>query len=507
MVGVGVHPDAEDLAVLAQRQLTVEVDVAGEAGRDQVARAVLDPLHRPLGEDRGQDRHHVARVDGHLVAEAATEVGADDPDHVLGQLRHQRHGGADDVRRLGGHVDGQLLRRPVEVGDRAAALHRRGVRARVVQLELRDDVSVGERPVGGLLVADLPREAGVVGLVLLVVADDRRVRGHRLGRVHDHREGFVLDPDRLAAVLGGVGVVGDDAGDLLALEPDLVGGQHRLGVVGQRGHPGEVAGRHHLAGEDQAYAGDRVGRAGVDGLDPRVRQGAAQDLHVQHPGQHDVVDVVALAADEPVVLDPLAAGPHPADLDLVERPALLRGRHGCLSPLLGGGPEDRLDDVLVAGAAAQVARQREADLVLGGVRVLGEQRLRGEHHPRRAEAALEAVLLREPLLDRVQLARRTEPLDGGDLVAVGLDGEHRAALHRGAVHEDGAGTAVGGVAAGVGAGEPEPLAQQVREQQPRLDVGGTPFTVDGDRDPAHRDGVVRCGRGDLVEETGHAALS
>ena len=37
------------------------------------------------------------------------------------------------------------------------------------------------------------------------------------------------------------------------------------------------------------------------------------------PGQHDVVDVVAAAADEAVVLDPLAARAHPADLDLVER--------------------------------------------------------------------------------------------------------------------------------------------------------------------------------------------
>ena len=63
VVGVGVHPDAEDLAVLAQRQLALEVDVAGEAGRDQVAGAVLDPLDRTLGEDRGEDRHDVARVD------------------------------------------------------------------------------------------------------------------------------------------------------------------------------------------------------------------------------------------------------------------------------------------------------------------------------------------------------------------------------------------------------------------------------------------------------------
>jgi hypothetical protein len=64
----------------------------------------------------------------------------------------------------------------------------------------------------------------------------------------------------------------------------------------------------------------RPGPAGVDRLDPRVRQRAAQDLHVQHAGEHDVVGVVALAADEAVVLDPLAAGAEPADLDLVECP-------------------------------------------------------------------------------------------------------------------------------------------------------------------------------------------
>ena len=235
VVGVGVHADAEDPAVLAQRQLALEVDVAGEAGRDQVAGAVLDPLDRALGEDRGQDRHDVARVDGHLVAEPAAEVGGDDPDHVLGQLGHQRDGRADDVRRLGGHVDGQLLGGPVEVGDRAAALQRRGVRARVVQLDRRDQVGLLERPVGAGLVADLPVVDDVVVLVLLVVADEGRALRERLGRVHDRRQRLVVDDDRLARVLGDVGVVGDDGGDLLALEAHLVGGQHGLGVVASVG--------------------------------------------------------------------------------------------------------------------------------------------------------------------------------------------------------------------------------------------------------------------------------
>ncbi|HEY1002743.1 MAG TPA: hypothetical protein VGD83_24195 [Streptosporangiaceae bacterium] len=39
---------------------------------------------------------------------------------------------------------------------------------------------------------------------------------------------------------------------------------------------------------------------------------------MQHARQGDVVGVVARAADEAVILDPLAAGTETADLDLVE---------------------------------------------------------------------------------------------------------------------------------------------------------------------------------------------
>src|SRR6478752_7145438 len=79
--------------------------------------------------------------------------------------------------------------------------------------------------------------------------------------------------------------------------------------------------------------------------------------------------------------------------------------------LLRGRPQDGLDDVLVAGAATQVARQTEPDLVLGRVGVRVQQRTRGHHHPRRAEAALEPVLLLEALLHRVELAGGPEALD------------------------------------------------------------------------------------------------
>src|SRR6187549_1073146 len=95
-----------------------------------------------------------------------------------------------------------------------------------------------------------------------------------------------------------------------------------------------------------------------------------------------------------------------------------RGLDGQRRLQLGGGMLDGFDDVDVAGAAAEVAGDRLADLLLRRVRVARQQGGAGEHHPRRAVAALQAVLLPEPVLDRVQGAVLLQPLDGGDLAAV-----------------------------------------------------------------------------------------
>src|SRR5712691_1990921 len=57
-----------------------------------------------------------------------------------------------------------------------------------------------------------------------------------------------------------------------------------------------------------------------------------------------------------------------------------------------------LDDIDVAGAAAQVPRDRLADLLLARVLVALEERAGGHQHPRRTESALQAVLLVEAFL-------------------------------------------------------------------------------------------------------------
>ena len=61
-----------------------------------------------------------------------------------------------------------------------------------------------------------------------------------------------------------------------------------------------------------------------------------------------------------------------------------------------------------------------------------------------------------------------------------LDREQAAGAHRDAVEPDRAGSADAVLAADVGAGEPEAVAEEVGQEQPRLDVLDDDPAVDGD---------------------------
>src|SRR3990172_6237628 len=65
-----------------------------------------------------------------------------------------------------------------------------------------------------------------------------------------------------------------------------------------------------------------------------------------------------------------------------------------------GGLADREDDVVVARAAADVAFDRVADLRLARICIVGDEVGSGHDHPRRAEPALQPVLLPERVLER-----------------------------------------------------------------------------------------------------------
>ena len=126
-------------------------------------------------------------------------------------------------------------------------------------------------------------------------------------------------------------------------------------------------------------------------------------------------------------------------------------------------PLHRLDDLVVAGAAAEVAGQRLAISASLGGRVGLEQRLRRHQDPRRAVAALRGAEVGEGALQRMELVAERETFDGLDRASLHLGGEDEAREHRPAVDQHRAGAALAELAAVLGAGEPALLAQDLEQ--------------------------------------------
>src|ERR1017187_3499704 len=265
-------------------------------------------------------------------------------------------------------------------------------------------------------------------------------RERRFG-VRDGLGGFVFHFDGVDGVGGDVAIGGDGDGDRMSDEVDAIrrqDGVWRDAQAGQRRATGDGADARDIrAGEYGHDAGERERRFRVDGL----------DAGVMHAGQLDVIDIGGGAGDEAGIL---FAADALADQGFGFGDG--SGGHELRSCLVRSFL-DRVDDVLVARAAAEIAVQTVADLFVGGVRVALQQ-LAGSHdHARRAEAALEAVLVPEGFLHGVQIAIGGQAFDGDDFAAVGLDGEHGTTFDDFAVERDGAFAADGRFAADVRAGE------------------------------------------------------
>src|SRR6185312_17308404 len=99
-----------------------------------------------------------------------------------------------------------------------------------------------------------------------------------------------------------------------------------------------------------------------------------------------------------------------------------------------------------------------------------------------AKAALEGVFLVEMPLQLLQLARVAQAFHGLHPGAACLDGEHQAAAHDLPVHPHRARAAYAVLAAGMRAGEPELVAQEIDQVLARLDAALHRRAVDGQRD-------------------------
>jgi hypothetical protein len=112
------------------------------------------------------------------------------------------------------------------------------------------------------------------------------------------------------------------------------------------------------------------------------------------------------------------------------------------------------------------------------VRLLGEQRMGRGDEARRAEATLQGVVLAEGLLQRRQIVIVGQAFDRDDLRTFRLHGEDQAGAHRGTIHQHGAGAANAMLAADVGAGQPQLVAQAIDQRHARLDLDADLLAVD-----------------------------
>ena len=278
-------------------------------GSDELLPPAEDEPDRTPGP-AGQRRHVGLEMELALAAEAAPQVGHDDPDPAFGDAQGLGHPAAGQERDLRGGPDGDLVALPL--GQDGVRLDGDGVRhvdpvallehhGRSLQPHLHvalDDVDVGA------LVA--PADDSIQALVRLPLGVDQRTSGVEgaLG-VEDGLQRFVLDLDQAGSrgcrLLG----EGGDRGHHLALEAHHAAGEKS--AVGDRVAVAHVG--HVVLGDRRQHARMPAGSDQVQPADPGVRPARVDELGVEHPRQRQVGGVARLAQDLLQAVGAPARGP------------------------------------------------------------------------------------------------------------------------------------------------------------------------------------------------------
>ena len=302
----------QDLAAVVERELAVIDHLAAVRIVHHAFGARGDPLHWVAELLRRPHHQQVVGIGAALEAEAAADVRRDDADLVLRHVEDVADLHAHAMRVLRSGIQRVLVGRGLVVADRDARLHRDRRYPVVLHAQLDDVLGLGEGGVGRLGAAEHQAERGIAHLVVVVDLGRALFRG-----ILDVDHGFerlVFDRDQFGAVARLRFRFRDDERDAVADAAHFVGDQQRQERAVAlrraeilrhqvRGHAGELVGGDVGAGEDGEHAGRRLRLGNVDLLDAGV---GMRRQHVDaegHAGQHNVVDVAALANEEALVLD------------------------------------------------------------------------------------------------------------------------------------------------------------------------------------------------------------
>ena len=312
------------------------------------------PLDRPIDLLRGPRDNDILRVEEDLGAKCATDIGSHDAHLVLGESQHKGgHEQTLDVRVLVRDVEQVAILAAIVVADRRTRLDCIGHQPVIDDLERRDVRCLRECLIDCCLVAECPNVAGVVRRD---VVENRRAALARISKLSDGRQDVIVDVHQLRGILRLSQRLGDHHGNVVAdiahtpLREDRVRRLlHRLAV-----HVGDQpAARESInlcrgdvfASEDRDDARCFESFILADRFDTRVRMRRADEVGAGFARELDVVGVLSAAGEKAVVLAPF-----------YRLPDVVCG-HGALSSRLDlrRGRFDGFDDVVIAGAAAQIA--------------------------------------------------------------------------------------------------------------------------------------------------------
>ena len=223
----------------------------------------------------------------------------------------------------------------------------------------------------------------------------------------------------------------------------------------------DLVDRHVLGAQDAHHTGQGLGLGGIDGEHAGARILGAHGAGVGQARLIELVDVVGILALAEHLLahvnteGALAHAVVVAALQVLVDLFFAAEHRGC--------QRNALNNLLVAGAAADVTANGVLDLLLGGFGVLGDERRTRHDHAGDAKAALHgahgAKGVHEGLAHVLGQA-----LDGHDVAAGGKRGGQHAGLDGRTVHVDGAGTACALGAAVLGGMDMQVVAQVAQQR-------------------------------------------
>ena len=462
--------------VAAQRERAVHVVALRVEGQRLLARELaLDGAPKVHGRQRGQVLHR----DVLLAAKAAAHQHGLHH-HALGlrvPAKHVRDFLAGVVGALVGaaHLHAILVRE----GDGALRLQKRVLRERrleVVRHHVRGrgqrGLRVAARDVAAL--AHVVVKHHVVAKRVEALVHQGRALGLRLRDVAHGLQHLVVNLHQTLRLRERLLVLGHHQADgVTHAARDVALRDHHVPVLDQVAHL--VHG--HVAGEKNAHhARQRLGLRRVDALDAcaRVlRAHRARVAHVRKVLAREVVRVLAVAQHLAAHVHAEGALANPVRVALLERVV-----HLLVAAQDGRGLQDALHDLLVAGAAADVAADGPLDLLFRGVGVAAHQHGAAHDHAGDAEAALHGAHGAERVHKRLLLLVR-KPLHGLDRAALGQPRGDDAPLGCDAVDAHGARSARALAAAVLHGREAHVVAQEA--QQRLVLAGGDRLSVDGER--------------------------